>query len=260
MQNKIAQKDTPNDATKSSPSKGIFLLPNLLTTAGLFWAFYAVVAAFKTHFESAAIAIFVAMIADALDGRVARMTKTASDFGREYDSLADMVSFGVAPALVIYSWALFTLGKAGWLAAFFYTATAGLRLARFNTRIADVPKGYFQGLPSPSAAAILASLVWLAHSNQWQGHVFAVICAVVTVIVGLLMVSNIPYHSFKKFSGKGRVPFVTIVIVVGLFVAISINPPLVLFSGFGIYVLSGPIVAVKNYFIPPRQNGPQSTP
>lgn len=225
-----------------TPGRGIYLLPNLFTTAGLFAAFYAIIAALKGHYDSAAIAIFIAMIADAIDGRVARLTNTQSDFGREYDSLADMVSFGVAPALVIYSWGLHTLGKLGWLAAFLYTACGALRLARFNTRADSASKRYFQGLPIPSAAAAIASMVWLS-GKEFLAYPFIVpLYAIVIVIVALLMVSNISYYSFKEIDFKGSMPFVGGILIVALFVAISLNPPLVLFVGFLLYVLSGPAI------------------
>jgi len=227
-----------------SPDKrrrGIYLLPNLFTTASLFAGFYAIVAAMNGRFESAAVAVYVAMVMDGIDGRLARMTNTQSDFGAEYDSLSDMVSFGLAPALVIYEWGLASLGKLGWLAAFLYTASAALRLARFNTQVQQVDKAYFQGLASPSAAAIVTGVVWIGSDYDLHGWGISVMAMIVTVAVGLLMVSNIRYRSFKHLDLKGRVPFVAVFIVVLIYVFISLHPPLVLLAGFSIYALSGPV-------------------
>jgi CDP-diacylglycerol--serine O-phosphatidyltransferase len=225
--------------------KGIYLLPNLFTTVGLFFGFYAIVSALKGHFDNAAMAIFIAMIFDGLDGRVARMTNTSSAFGAEFDSLSDMVAFGVAPALVAYSWGLHPLGKVGWLIAFLYTAGTALRLARFNTKIGKVSKRYFQGLPSPVAAAVIAGMVWTGNTdlNITGSHVY-IIVAIVTALMGILMVSNVPYYSFKELDFKGRVPFVMILVVLLLCIAIALNPPAVLFIGFLIFTLSGPIMYV----------------
>ena len=221
--------------------RGIYLLPNLFTTACLFAGFYAIVSAMSDKFEQAAVAIFIAMIMDGLDGRVARLTNTQSDFGAEYDSLADMVAFGLAPSLVAFEWALFSLGKLGWLAAFIYTAGAALRLARFNTQVATANKRYFQGLASPAAAAVVAGMVWVGSDygqvgTDWRIPVFAL-----TLMVGLLMVSNIRYRSFKDLDLKGKIPFFAMLVVVLVFVFISIDPPQVLFSIFFLYAISGPI-------------------
>lgn len=221
--------------------RGIYLLPNLFTTAGLFAGFYAIVAAMKGYFDTAAIAIFIAMVMDAFDGRVARLTNTQSAFGAEFDSLSDMVSFGVAPALVVYSWSLEGLGKLGWLAAFVFAAAGALRLARFNTQVSTLDKRYFQGLPIPAAAGIIASMVWLGVEYAIPGTSVIVLAAVITVLVAILMVSNIRYHSFKQVDLKGRVPFVAILLVVVAFVGISVDPPKVLFLIFFCYGLSGPI-------------------
>jgi len=228
--------------------KGIYLLPNLLTTSGLFAGFYAIAAAMNNRFEAAAIAIFVAMLMDALDGRVARMTNTQSDFGAEYDSLADMVSFGIAPALVIYEWALHGLGKLGFFAAFVYTGCAALRLARFNTQVGKVDKRYFQGLASPSAAAVVAGLVWLGDNRGITGVDLEIQSLVITFMVGVLMVSNLRYHSFKDFDLKGRVPFMTVVAIVLVFAFIYIHPPSVLFTIFLLYTLSGPAETVWSLY------------
>ena len=173
--------------------RGIFLLPNLFTTAGLFAAFYAIVASMKGYFTTAAIVIFIAMIADTIDGRIARLTKSESAFGAEYDSLSDMNSFGLAPALVVYAWSLHTLGKPGWLVAFLYTAWTALRLARVNTQVGAVDKRYFQGLPCPSAAGVVAGLVWLGHANQHIASVPNVVVALITVVMSFLMVSIYAY-------------------------------------------------------------------
>ncbi|VAX11298.1 CDP-diacylglycerol--serine O-phosphatidyltransferase [hydrothermal vent metagenome] len=221
--------------------RGIYLLPNLFTTAALFSGFYAIVAAMQNRFEPAAIAIFVAMLLDGLDGRVARMTNTQSDFGAEYDSLSDMVSFGLAPALVIYQWTLSELGKAGWLAAFIYTAGAALRLARFNTQVGIADKRYFQGLASPAAAAIVAGLVWVGNDYGFEGKAISLSAWAMTLLAGLLMVSNVRYHSFKGFNFKDRVPFVSIILVMLVIVLVSYDPPVVLFTVFLLYALSGPV-------------------
>lgn len=227
-------------------SKGIYLLPNLFTTSALFAGFYAIVAAQRGDFEYAAVAIFVAMIMDGLDGRVARLTNTESAFGAEYDSLSDMVSFGVAPALVVYSWGLSSLGKPGWLVAFFFAAATALRLARFNSRLHVQDKRYFQGLPCPPAAALIAAMVWVAHDYGVLGQKLWVIATIVTLITGGLMVSNIPYYSFKEIDLKGKVPFVAMLAVLLLFVCISVDPPLVLLLGFGGFVLSAPIAFIRH--------------
>lgn len=225
-------------------ARGIYLFPNLLTTAGLFAAFYAIVAAVKGHYDSAAMSIFVAMLMDALDGRVARLTNTESDFGVEYDSLADMVSFGVAPSLVIYIYALQNLGKLGWLVAFIYTASVALRLARFNTQYGVANKNYFQGLPSPPAAAVVASLVWVSEMYTIPTMPLFIIMATVTLIVSALMVSNIRYNSFKEMDLKGRVPFIALVVIVLGFVLVSLKPPVVFLCAFSIYAISGPVLTL----------------
>ncbi|WP_323754722.1 CDP-diacylglycerol--serine O-phosphatidyltransferase [Marinobacter sp.] len=223
--------------------KGIFLLPNALTTASLFSGFYAIVSASNGVFDNAAIAIFVSMILDGLDGRVARMTNTQSKFGEEYDSLADMVAFGVAPGLVAFFWLLNGMGKLGWAVTFIYVAGAALRLARFNTQIGSVDKKYFVGLASPAAAACVAGLVWSFHTFEP-----AVWLTALTMIVvggtGVLMVSNILYRSFKDLDLRGRVPFAAILLVVLIFVVIALDPATVLFSAFLIYAASGPVRAL----------------
>lgn len=232
----------PHESKEHHLQRGIYLLPNLLTTAALFAGFYAVVAAMKGLFETAAIAIFIAMVADGLDGRVARMTNTQSPFGAQYDSLSDLVAFGIAPALVLYSWSLSNLGKVGWLAAFVYMAATALRLARFNTQVVD--KRYFQGLPSPSAAGLLASIVWLGADYGIPGVSVEFPIAVIAVLVGSLMVSTIRYSSFKSLDFKGKVPFITVVLALFTITAIAMQPPEMLFTLFSIYILSGPAVTL----------------
>jgi CDP-diacylglycerol--serine O-phosphatidyltransferase len=225
-------------------SRGIYLLPNLFTTAALFAGFYAIVAAMQGQFEKAAVAVFVAMVLDGLDGRVARWTNTQSEFGAEYDSLSDMVSFGLAPSLVMYQWSLSSLGKLGWLAAFIYAAGAALRLARFNTQVGIADKRFFQGLPSPSAAAIVAGAVWVGADFGLVGTDFRWASFVLTLAAGVLMVSNIRYHSFKDFDLKGKVPFVVPLVVVMVYVLIASATSSMLFGVFFLYALSGPVLTI----------------
>ncbi|HSR63863.1 MAG TPA: CDP-diacylglycerol--serine O-phosphatidyltransferase [Gammaproteobacteria bacterium] len=225
--------------------RGIYLLPNLFTTAALFAGFYSIVAAMNARFESAAVAIFVAMILDGMDGRIARMTNTQSDFGVQYDSLSDMVSFGIAPALVVYQWSLATLGKLGWLGAFIFAAATALRLARFNTQAASADKRFFQGLPCPAGAAVIASMIWLVESREViGGSDILAFTFPLTILVGILMVSNVRYHSFKQIDLRGRVPFVAVLIVVCIFVFIASEPPLVLFLLSMVYAVSGPVMTL----------------
>ncbi len=220
--------------------RGIYLLPNLVTTVALFSGFYAILASMDGKFEAAAIAIFVAMVFDGLDGRVARMTNTQSDFGVEYDSLSDMVSFGVAPAVVCYSWMLSDLGKVGWAAAFLYVSCAALRLARFNVEVESADSRYFAGLASPSAAALVAGMIWVGHDVE-PSTATAILAFFVTAGAGLLMVVNCRYHSMKGFDFKGHVPFVTFLAVVVGMVIVTIDPPRVLLSLALAYALSGPL-------------------
>ncbi len=224
--------------------KGIYLLPNALTTASLFSGFYAIVAAANGVFDNAAIAIFISMILDGLDGRVARMTNTQSKFGEEYDSLSDMVAFGVAPGMVAFFWSLNSLNQVGWAITFIYVAGAALRLARFNTQIGSIDKKYFVGLPSPAAAAAVAGLVWTFHTIE-PATWLTFLTIVVVGGSGVLMVSNVLYHSFKDLDLKGRVPFAAILLVVLGFVVVALDPATVLFTGFLIYVLSGPVRALS---------------
>jgi len=219
--------------------KGIYLLPNLLTTAAVFCGFFAVISGMQGKFEIAAISIFFAMIFDGLDGRVARLTNTSSEFGVQYDSLSDMCSFGVAPALVSFAWASDQLGKIGLAATFVYVACAAIRLARFNTMVETADKNYFTGLPSPAAAALVAGMVWLGHDVEVTTTI-AIIAAAVTALSGLLMITNLKYNSFKTLDLKGRVPFSKIVLIVGAFVVIAMNPPWALLLIMAAYALSGP--------------------
>lgn len=260
MQNMIESKQKPARRNSESPSlreRGIYLLPNLFTSAALFAGFYAIVQAMNGNFELAAIAIFIAMVMDGLDGRVARMTNTQSAFGAEYDSLSDMVSFGVAPALILYVWALKPLGKLGWLAAFIYCACAALRLARFNTKLDDVnqDKRYFQGLPSPAAAALLAGFVWVSYEYGVSGRdVFFGVLKMkwmawcITVFAGASMVSDLRYYSGKDINLKASVPFFVILGIMLAFVLISYSPPEVLFLIMTGYALSGYLMWIRGKF------------
>ncbi|MDA8383570.1 MAG: CDP-diacylglycerol--serine O-phosphatidyltransferase [Betaproteobacteria bacterium] len=224
--------------------RGFYLVPNLFTTGALFAGFYAIVQAMNGRFQPAAIAIYVAMVLDGIDGRVARLTHTQSAFGAEYDSLSDMVSFGIAPALVIYVWALRGLGKLGWIAAFVYCAGAALRLARFNTQLEVADKRFFQGLPSPSAAALIAGLVWVMDSYGIAGTDLPIWAWFATVFAGLSMVSNLRYYSGKEINLRKSVPFVVILLIVLAFVLISYRPPEILFGSFVLYALSGYVMSL----------------
>ncbi len=226
--------------------RGIYLLPNFFTTTGLFAGFYAIVTAMKGHYHGAAVAIFVAMLMDSLDGRVARLTNTQSAFGAEYDSLSDMVSFGIAPALIAFSWAMHDLGKIGWLIAFLFAAAGALRLARFNTQLTKTDKRYFQGLSITAAAGVVAGLVWAAHQSDLAGPSLAWPVAVTMILLAILMVSNIRYHSFKQLDLRGKVPFVAILILVLVFVLVALDPPHILFFIFAGYAISGPLLTLWN--------------
>jgi CDP-diacylglycerol--serine O-phosphatidyltransferase len=228
-----------SEGGKKVRHKGIYLLPNLFTTGALFSGFYAIVVSMSGQFEAAAIAIFASMILDGLDGRVARLTNTTSSFGLQYDSLADMVSFGVAPAIVVLNWGLLSLDKLAWAASFTYVACVALRLARFNTQTEFTDKRFFIGLASPAAAAIVASVVWVWHDSE-VNHVLAMIMAIGMIFLGLLMVSNFKYNSFKGVDLKGRVPFAVLLLVVFVFALIASNPPMVLLLIVLTYGLSGP--------------------
>lgn len=221
--------------------KGIYLLPNLFTTGALFSGFYAIVVSMSGQFEAAAIAIFAAMILDGLDGRVARLTNTTSAFGLQYDSLADMVSFGVAPAIVALNWGLLSLDKLAWAASFAYMACAALRLARFNTQTEFTDKRFFVGLASPAAAAVIAAIVWLWHDVEISSAA-AIAVAMAMIFLGLMMVSNFKYNSFKGVDFKGRVPFIAMLAIIFFFVIIASDPPAMLLLMVLLYSLSGPAV------------------
>lgn len=233
---------TPDPIDPKPRSRGIYLLPNLFTTGALFSGFYAIVAGMNGAFDNAAIAIFVSMVLDGLDGRVARLTNTQSTFGAEYDSLADMVSFGVAPALVTFSWVLSDAGKFGWFCAFIYVAGAALRLARFNTQIGSVDKRYFIGLPSPAAAASIAGLVWACVEFDIDVSSFVLLIAIYVALMGVLMVSNVLYYSFKDVDPKGKIPFMILLIIVLTVGVISISPAIFLWLLLLGYSLSGPVL------------------
>ncbi len=219
--------------------RSIYLLPNILTTAALFAGFYAIVQAMNGKFEFSAVAIFIAMVLDGLDGRVARLTRTQSEFGAEYDSLSDMVSFGVAPSLLMYEWAFKDLGKLGWFAAFIYCAGTALRLARFNANIDTVDKRFFQGLPSPAAAAVVAGFVWVMLDNHFSGQESRWYAVILTVFAGVSMVSNLRFYSFKDFNMRKSVPFIVIILIALFFILVFSDPPSVLFLLFFCYALSG---------------------
>ena len=238
-QNDLIEQETSEQKIPVKRKRGIYLLPNLFTTGALFGGFYAVIASMSGHYEAAAMAIFIAMVLDGLDGRVARMTHTESDFGAEYDSLSDMVSFGVAPALIMFTWSLSTLGKVGWVACFIYVVSAALRLARFNTQLGHADKRYFQGLASPVAAGFVVGFVWLCTENGYSGEQMSYLAFIMTIGAGILMVSNVKYRSFKDLDLKNKVPFVTILIMVLIFTTIVYQPSFILFSIFALYTLSG---------------------
>lgn len=228
-----------SEGGKKVRHRGVYLLPNLFTTGALFGGFYAIVSAMNGSFTHAAIAIFVSMLLDGMDGRVARMTNTQSAFGEQYDSLADMVSFGVAPALVVFSWVLQDLGRWGWAAAFIYMACAALRLARFNTQIGVVDKKYFIGLASPAAASVIAGMVWVWSSAVPESP-WGIVVAVATALTGLLMVSNFRYTSFKSLDFRGRVPFAFMLLVVLVFASLIIYQEQGILVIAILYALSAP--------------------
>jgi CDP-diacylglycerol--serine O-phosphatidyltransferase len=233
------QAEAPEGIVVRKRRKGIYILPNLFTLAALFGGFYAVVMAVNGRFDLAAVGVFCAMVLDSLDGRVARMTNTQSAFGEQMDSLSDMVSFGAAPALIAYIWSLKELGRWGWIAAFVYCSCAALRLARFNVNTQVVDKRYFQGLPSPAAAALVAGFIWVMNDAGVRGTDVPWITFAVALYAGLTMVTNVPFYSFKDVQMKKSVPFAVIVLIALGIAAINIDPPIVLFGLFVIYGLSG---------------------
>jgi CDP-diacylglycerol--serine O-phosphatidyltransferase len=230
---------------KKVTRKGIYLLPNLLTTASLFSGFFSIVSAINGNFIASGMALFAAQMLDGLDGRVARLTNSESLFGAQYDSLCDVISFGLAPAIIVFLWGLDSLGQTGWVFSFFYVAAAALRLARFNTYIGSEDT-YFKGLPSPIASAMVVYFVWAMSSYGVQGEevssILAIFTAILTGCVSLLMVVNIPYYSFKEIELKKRVPFFSMLFVVFIFALISIDPPIVLALCAFVYVVSGPVI------------------
>ncbi len=233
---------------KKPRNRGIYLLPSVLTTFGMFAGFYSIIASINGEFTTAAISIMIAMLWDTLDGRVARLTNTQSEFGAEYDSLADLVSFGLAPALLVYEWTLSDLGRFGWLAAFIYLACAALRLARFNTQVGSADKRYFQGFPSPAAAGVIATMIWLKIWTYafFDSDVISIgyyLGAGITIVCGLLMVSNVRYYSFKELDSK-KASFRFLLGVVLSLIVLLYKPNIVLFTGFFIYMLSGPFITI----------------
>jgi len=228
----------------------IYLVPNLFTTGALFAGFYAIIGAIDGNYQRSAIALFIAMALDGLDGRLARLTGTESEFGKEYDSLADLVSFGVAPAIIVYQWGLVRLadygwiwGKVGWLAAFLFAVAAALRLARFNVAAMSGDRRFFEGLPSPSAAGLVVSMVWLGTVLDWSGAAALALACAVTTAAGALMVSRLAFYSFKELSPRGRISFTYILVIPLTFVMIALNPPVVIFLIACAYASSGPIFA-----------------
>ena len=240
-----------NSSKPSSRGRGVYLLPNLVTTGALFAGFYAIVSAIDGNYQNSAIALLIAMVLDGLDGRIARLTGTESDFGREYDSLSDLVAFGVAPAIIVYQWGLVRLaeygwvwGKIGWLAAFLYTVSAALRLARFNISSRSADRRFFDGLPSPSAAAMVVSMVWLGDKLGWSGGFALFICCAITALAGVLMVSHLAFYSFKDVSPRGRVSYTRFLVIPLIFVLIALDPPTVIFAMALTYAASGPVLSL----------------
>jgi CDP-diacylglycerol--serine O-phosphatidyltransferase len=243
--------DEPSELAERPRRRGIYLLPNLFTTASLFAGFYGIIASIDGSYQRAAVAVIIAGVLDGLDGRLARLTHTESEFGKQYDSLSDMVSFGLAPAVIVYQWGLVRLGdygwiwaKVGWLAAFLYAVAAALRLARFNVRTRSADRRFFEGLPSPAAAGLMMSMVWLATDLGWTGVYTLALAFVISTAAGALMVSRFSYYSFKEVHSRGRISFTYVFVVPLTFVLIAMNPPLVLFCIGVIFTLSGPALAL----------------
>ena len=233
-----------NTSFKANRPRGIYILPNLFTVGSFFGGFFAIISSYNGHYENAALAIFIAMIMDTLDGRVARLTNTMTSFGAMLDSLADVVSFAVAPALLAYTWGLSAFGKFGWSVSFIYMVAVALRLARFNTQIGNADKRYFQGIPCPAAAAVVTSFVWICSDLETTGKVVEIILVCITIMVSVLMVSNIRFRSFKDAELKNNVSFVVILAMVMIFVLITFDPSKVLFIIFFGYAISGPAMTV----------------
>jgi CDP-diacylglycerol--serine O-phosphatidyltransferase len=243
--------DKPVNQAERPRRRGIYLLPNLLTTGSLFAGFYGIIASIDGRYEPAAIAVIIAGVLDGLDGRLARLTHTESEFGKQYDSLSDMVSFGLAPAVIVYQWGLVRLAdygwiwaKLGWLAAFVYAVAGALRLARFNVRARTLDRRFFEGLPSPSAAGLMMSMVWLGTELGWTGVYTLALAFVVSTMAGGLMVSRFAFYSFREVHPRGRISFTYVFVVPLTFVLIAMDPPLVLFSIGVIYALSGPLLSL----------------
>lgn len=243
--------DQPNEVPEGRRRRGIYLLPNLLTTGSLFAGFYGIIASIDGRYEPAAIAVIIAGVLDGLDGRLARLTHTETEFGKQYDSLSDMISFGLAPAVIVYQWGLVRLAdygwiwaKLGWLAAFVYAVAAALRLARFNVRTRSVDRRFFEGLPSPSAAGLMMSMVWLGTDLGWTGVYALALAFVISAATGGLMVSRFSYYSFKEVNPRGRISFTYVFVVPLTFVLIALDPPTVLFSIGVLFALSGPALAL----------------
>ena len=235
-------------------SKGIYLLPNFITTCGLFAGFYAIVAGMRGDFSYAAVAIYVAMLMDGLDGRVARLTHTSSPFGAELDSLADMVAFGAAPAMIVFNWGLHNLGKIGWLVAFVYCACAGLRLARFNVMIGVVDKKYFQGLPSPSAAALVVGYVYICAEYDFSSLPIVILGLFITLLAGLSMVSNVRFYSFKEFHFHQTAPFRALLMFLALLVFLFYYPEEVIYGFFVLYALVSYFLWIFRIGYPSKSN------
>jgi len=247
-----ASKEDSQRKFRVAGHKGIYLFPNLVTTGVLFAGFYGIVAAIDGNFPRSAVALFIAMVLDGLDGRLARLTGTSSDFGKEFDSLSDLVAFGVAPAIIVYQWGLHGLaeygwlwGKLGWLAAFLYAASAALRLARFNVMPESDDKRFFEGLPSPSAAALVTFMVWLGTELGWSGGGALAFAAAITVIGGALMVSHLHFYSFKEAGPDRRISFTYTLAIPLTLVLIFLDPPTVLFTMAAGYAISGPVVSFR---------------
>jgi CDP-diacylglycerol---serine O-phosphatidyltransferase len=260
------QQESAESADAGKPGRGVYWLPNLLTTGTLFGGFYAIVAAIDGNFARAGLGVFVAMLFDGLDGRVARWTNTQSEFGKEYDSLCDMVAFGVAPAILVYQWGVERIadygqlwGRFGWIAAFFYAVAAGLRLARFNSRTAVVDKRYFEGLPSPSAAGTLAGFIWLASDIELAGLPGLMLAFIVSIVIGALMVSKFSYWAGKEVNPRGRIPWVYALLIPLIYMVISVAPPVSLFVLFGSYALHAPILWVVRKLRRKRRDVPPAT-
>lgn len=229
-------------------ARGIYLLPNLFTVGAMFAGFYAIIAATHYAFENAAIAIFIAMILDGLDGRVARLTHTQTEFGAQMDNMSDMVSFGVTPALVFYEWALGNFGKIGWLAAFIYTVCTALRLARFLSMDDHEDKRFSRGITTTAAAGFMASFLWFCTEHGFSGQMMGVVALILTIMVALLKVSTIPYRSFKDFDARGRIPFLAVVMIALVLAFIALDPPDVFLAMSSAYLLSGPVEYVVVFF------------